>query len=93
MADDFVDNDPSSPSVERWFSGQQLDLLLNGDYQHAFNKHDYFSDDGISNGHVFDVVNGNGCIKPNLGGRDLIEIVKVSYLGSAAPRTPSRNSL
>ena len=57
-------------------SQQQLDLILNGDYSKAFHAQDYFSvDDSIA--HVFEVIGGNGIMRSNVSGDNLVEIVKV----------------
>ena len=58
-------------------SPQELDLILNGDYQHAFRAQDYFSVD-ISTGHVFDVIGGNGIMRSDVRGDRLAEFIKVS---------------
>lgn len=58
-------------------SQRELDLILNGDYKNAFHAQDYFSADN-STGHVFDVIGGNGIMRSNVSGDDLVEIVKVS---------------
>ena len=58
-------------------SQQQLDLILNGDYSNAFNAQDYFSV-GDSIGHIFEVIGGNGIMRSNVSGDNLVEIVKVS---------------
>lgn len=77
MAEQLVGIDQASPtSLERCFSTQQLDLILNGDYLQAFDSKVYFSEDA-SNGHIFDVINGNGLMRSNIGGDRLMEIVKV----------------
>ena len=59
------------------FSQRELDLILNGDYQHIFRAQDYFSVD-ISTGHIFDVISGNGIMRSDVRGDRLAEIVKVS---------------
>ena len=56
---------------------QRLDLILNGDYSKAFHAQDYFSV-GESIGHVFEVIGGNGIMRSNVSGDNLVEIVKVS---------------
>lgn len=58
-------------------SQQELDRILNGDYRNAFNAQDYFSVDN-STGHVFDVIDGNGIMRSNVGGDTLVKIIKVS---------------
>ena len=58
-------------------SPQELDLILNGDYQEVFNAQDYFSDDN-STGHVFDVISGNGIMRSDVRGDGLAEFIKVS---------------
>lgn len=55
-----------------------LDFILNGDYMDVFRAQDYFSADNHSTGHVFDVIQGNGVMRSNVGGKKLVEIVKVS---------------
>ena len=60
-------------------SQQELDWILNGDYKDAFHAQDYFSlDDLDSTGHVFDVIRGHGIMRSDVGGKKLVEIVKVS---------------
>ena len=58
-------------------SQQELDLVLNGDYSNAFHAQDYFSA-GDSIGHVFEVIGGNGIMRSNVSGDNLVEVVKVS---------------
>ncbi len=58
-------------------SQQELDLILNGEYKNAFQAQDYFSVDN-SIGHVFDVIRGNGIMRSNVGGDELVEVIKVS---------------
>ena len=58
-------------------SQRQLDLILNGDYSKAFLAQDYFSV-GESICHVFEVIGGNGIMRSNVSGDNLVEIVKVS---------------
>ncbi len=58
-------------------SQRELDAVLNGDYRQVFSAQDYFSV-GDSVGHIFDVVNGNGTMRSNLRGDELVEMVKVS---------------
>ena len=70
----MAENSSSHPAGA---SQQQLDLILNGDYINVFHAQDYFSV-GESIGHVFDVVGGNGIMRSNVSGDDLVEIVKVS---------------
>ena len=67
----------SSSSHPLGTSQQQLDLILNGDYRNAFNAQDYFSV-GDSIGHFFEVIGGNGIMRSNVSGDNLVEIVKVS---------------
>lgn len=61
-------------------SQQELDQILNGDYRNAFVAQDYFSEDNNSTAHVFDVIQGNGTMRKNLGGDKLLKMMKVSYL-------------
>ena len=63
-------------------SQQELDRVLHGDYRNAFRAQDYFSVDDNSIAHVFDVMQGNGIMKNNLGGDTLLEMMKVSYLSA-----------
>ena len=58
-------------------SQQKLDLILNGDYMKVFHAQDHFPVDN-SIGHVFDVVRGNGIMMSNVGGDELVELIKVS---------------
>ena len=58
-------------------SQQQLDLILNGDYNNFFHAQEYFSV-GDSKGHIFDVIGGNGIMRSNVSGDNLVEMVKVS---------------
>ena len=60
-------------------SRQELDLILNGDHENCFHAQDHFTVDN-SIGHVFDVISGNGIMRSDVGGDELVEIVKVSYL-------------
>ena len=64
-------------SVASGVSQQELDLILNGDYQDVFYKQKYFSLDS-SMGHIFDVVHGTGTMRCDVRGDKLAEIVKVS---------------
>ena len=52
-------------------------MVLNGEYMTAFSAADYFSL-STSIGHVFDVIQGNGMMRSNIGGDDLVAIIKVS---------------
>ncbi len=67
----------SAPSAERWLSQEQLDLLLNADYQQAFDAQDYFSDDLSSVGHVFDIIDGKGSMRSNIRDDELHATIKV----------------
>ena len=55
----------------------QLNQILYGDYDNIFNAQRYFSVDK-STAHLFDVVSGNGIMRSNVRGDELVEIVKVS---------------
>ena len=69
MAQNATDDDSMGPSQH------ELDLILNQDYMDAFRGKDYFSDH--STGHVFDVVEGNGIMRSNIGGDGLMKMIKV----------------
>ncbi|CAD6589452.1 MAG: hypothetical protein ASARMPREDX12_003838 [Alectoria sarmentosa] len=59
----------------------QLNQILYGDYDNIFNAQRYFSVDK-STAHLFDVVSGNGIMRSNVRGDELVEIVKTDPPGS-----------
>lgn len=68
---------PSAAAQPQSQPQPHLNQILYGDYDNIFNAQRYFSVDK-STAHLFDVVSGNGMMRSNVGGDELVEIVKVS---------------
>ena len=68
---------------------QDIDMLLNGDYQNSFNAQDYFSD--TTSIHVFDVISGIGSIMTNLTDEESSKVIKVSQACPSLTRSALTN--
>ncbi|CAF9927216.1 MAG: hypothetical protein ALECFALPRED_003648 [Alectoria fallacina] len=72
---------PSAAAQPQSQPQPHLNQILYGDYDNIFNAQRYFSVDK-STAHLFDVVSGNGMMRSNVGGDELVEIVKTDPPGS-----------